>query len=75
MQSTRKPLKNGAVVGVRKLCALAGTLCLVSGALASAGWLLRDVLGVELGFQGSFFPFMMLTVVGAGFVIGSWREP
>ena len=74
MQTAREPMKSGVLEGVRKLCAVAGALCLVIGALAAGGWLLRDVLGFELGFQGSFFPFVMLIVVGAGFVIGSRRE-
>ncbi|MBI1763798.1 MAG: hypothetical protein HYR56_20420 [Acidobacteria bacterium] len=61
--------------GLQQLCAVAGAICLVVGALAVVGWLLRDILGFELRFHGSFFPFAMLMVVGAGFVIGSWREP
>lgn len=75
MQTTREPVKSNVTVGLQKLYAVAGTLCLVIGALALLGWLLRDVLGFDLGFQGSFFPFVMLTVVGAGFVLGSRREP
>jgi hypothetical protein len=57
------------------MCAAAGLGCLGIGTLALLGWLLRDVLGYEVGFQGSSFPFVMLTIVGAGFVIGSRREP
>lgn len=68
-------MKSGVLMGLQKMCAVAGLFCLVTGTLALMGWLLRDVLGYELGFQGSFFPFVMLTVVGAGFVIGSRREP
>ena len=75
MQSAREPMKSGVYLGLQKLCAMAGTLCIIIGALAAGGWLLRDVLGFELGFQGSLFPFVMLIVVGAGFVIGSRREP
>lgn len=46
----------------------AGVFSIVTGGLTVMGWLLRDVLGIEVDFQGSFFPFVMLTVVGAGFV-------
>lgn len=68
-------MKSAVFMGLQKMCAAAGLFCLGVGTLASLGWLLRDVLGYELGFQGSFFPFVMLTVVGVGFVIGSRREP
>lgn len=67
-------MKSAVFMRLQKLCAAAGQFCLVVGALATLGWLLRDVLGYELGFQGSFFPFVMLTIVGAGFMIGSRRE-
>lgn len=68
-------MKSSVFMGLQKVFTAAGLFCLVIGAFASLGWLIRDVLGFELGFQGSFFPFVMLTVVGAGFVIGSQREP
>jgi hypothetical protein len=68
-------MKSDVFMGLQKVFTVAGLFCLVIGAFASLGWLIRDVLGYELGFQGSFFPFVMLTVVGAGFVIGSQREP
>lgn len=67
-------MRSSVLLGLQKMWAAVGLFCLVIGALASLGWLLRDVLGYELGFQGSFFPFVMLAVVGVGFVIGSRRE-
>jgi uncharacterized sodium:solute symporter family permease YidK len=52
-----------------------GLIYIVIGGTALIAYVLRDIVGIEIGVHGTLIPLSMLLVVGAGLLIVGRDEP
>lgn len=52
-----------------------GLLYLLIGGIALVAYILRDIVGIEIGVHGSLITLGLLAIVGIGLLLMGWVQP